>query len=360
MSLTLLMLTVDGAQKISRVLPRIADIADELVIGIDATTTDNTEAVARRFTDRVFMVPHSGFCGSGRADHVGAVEYMLQHCRGDWVLRIDHDETLSPHWHDRSYVRRLLTDRCATHAWIPRRWLVPPGDLYISNRHWQPDHQLRLFRNIPSLIRFNKKAHEPPVIVGEPRYLADCWIEHWDYVWHNRAVREQKVRFYASLNVYTGEEYYLYEDQSFETKPLSHTQTVSISNEHNIGISPFAAEVRILDRPKKFRRGELEPLVISITNRSSRAFLPGDGWSRPPNVAVSYHWFEEDGRVLQWDYDRSSTAQPIFPGESALMFLRVLTPDRPGTYLVQPDLVEEHVAWFSEHCAIETSAVVVE
>lgn len=195
MSLTLLMLTINGSQKLARVLPALAGIADELVIGIDDSTTDNTLSVARDFTDRIFAVPHAAFRAGGQPDHVVQLKYMLPYCQGDWVLKIDHDETLSPHWHDREYVNALLSDRSATRVWIPRRWVVPPGDRYISSRHWQPDYQLRLFRNVPSLIRFNTKAHDPPVIAGEARFPADCWIEHWDYVWHDRATREQKVRF---------------------------------------------------------------------------------------------------------------------------------------------------------------------
>src|SRR5262249_37103767 len=152
-----------------------------------------------------------------------AIECVLPHCRGDWVLRIDQDETLSPQWHDCSYVQNLLADRAMTHCWLPRRWAVPPGDRYISNRHWHPDYQLRLIRNISSLVIFNRSPHSPLVVAGESRRLSDSWIIHWDYVWHDRAMREGKVEFYKALGSYTGEEFYLYEEQRYETRPLNYT-----------------------------------------------------------------------------------------------------------------------------------------
>jgi hypothetical protein len=342
------------------VLPKLVGVADELVIGIDESTTDNTEKVAREFTSRIFTVPHAAYLGAGQSGHVGAVEWMLPHCKGDWVLRIDHDETLSPHWHDRDYVDELLSDRYATHVWIPRRWVLPPGDRYISSRHWQPDYQLRLFRNIPSLIRFNKKAHEPPVIVGEARSLADCWIEHWDYLWHDRTVREQKVQFYSSLNVYTGADYYLYENQRYETRELSYIAAPVILKDLPKENGTFNAAVRVVDRPEVFCAGTLEPVLLLITNTSSRVFWPADGWSSRENAFVSYHWFHEDGRLLQWDYPRSGLPRRIPPKTSALIFLRVQAPTEPGRYVLEPDLVEEGVAWVSYHCPMDSCEVVVE
>lgn len=86
----------------------------------------------------------------------------------------------------------------------------------------------------------------------------------------------------------------------------------------------------------------------------------GDGWSPPANVGVSYHWFHADGQVLKWDYSRTSVPRWIQPGDSALMFLRVWAPEQPGRYLIQPDLVEDGVSWFSQHCPMEKWEVVVE
>src|SRR5579883_603958 len=127
MRLTVLVLAWNAQDKLARFLPELTGVGDELVVAIDDTTTDGSADVARRFTDKVYPVPHISFFGRGRAEDLNAVECMLPYCAGDWVLRVDKDETLSPQWHDRGYVEALLSDRAATHVCIPRRMVVPPG-----------------------------------------------------------------------------------------------------------------------------------------------------------------------------------------------------------------------------------------
>src|SRR5437868_4056411 len=120
MRLTVLVLTLNAEKKLARILPELVDVGDELVVAVDDTTTDASAEVARRFTDKVYPVPHGAYMGRGRAEDLNPIECMLPYCNGDWILRMDHDETLSSLWHDRSYVDGLLDDRAATHFCIPR------------------------------------------------------------------------------------------------------------------------------------------------------------------------------------------------------------------------------------------------
>src|SRR5204863_5339450 len=131
---------------LARILPELVSVGDELVVAVDDSTTDASADVARRFTKKVYSVPHSAYQGRGRAEDLNPIEWMLPYCSGDWVLRMDQDETLSSLWHDRSYVDNLMGDSAATHYCIPRRMVVPPGDRYIANGAWYPDFQLRLYR----------------------------------------------------------------------------------------------------------------------------------------------------------------------------------------------------------------------
>jgi glycosyltransferase involved in cell wall biosynthesis len=352
--LTLLILALNAEKELARILPELRDIGDEMVIGIDDTTTDGTAEIARQFTDRVYPVPHGGFCGRGGAEDLNAVECMLPYCRGDWVLRVDQDETLSPLWHDREYVGSLLSDRAATHFWLPRRWIVPPGDHYISNHHWYPDFQLRLFRNIPSLLAFNRTPHAPPAMAGQSRPLTDSWILHWDYVWHDRPTREAKVGFYRALETYTGEEFYLYEEQRYEIRPLNFIYPLpsgeAADTETPRGTGSFHATLELLDWPAALQAGKAEPVLIGIRNNSNRAFRPSSKLVRPANVYLSYHWYTPEREVYEWEGPRHDLPKPLRPGDAASCFVSVAAPEQPGDYLFQPDLLEEGVAWFSSHC----------
>jgi hypothetical protein len=328
MRLTVLVLTLNSEKKLARILPDLVDVGDELVIGIDETNTDESPAVARRFTNKVHTVPHAAFFGRGREDDLNAVEYMLPYCSGDWVLRIDHDETLSALWHDPSYVASLLDDHAATHFSIPRRMVVPPGDRYISSGGWFPDYQLRLFRNIPSLIVFNRRPHKRPRIAGEQRFLSDSWIIHWK------------------------DDYAIFDEQTFETRPLSYVYPKPSPGGLHGGIQgPFCASIEVLDCPPIMRAGELEPVLVAITNRSDQVLRPASDFIRPASVFLSWHWYVAESNIIfKWEGARLELPRPLAPGECATHFMSVGAPPIPGDYLFQPDLVEELVAWFSATC----------
>jgi hypothetical protein len=330
MRLSLLVLTLNAEKKLTRILPDLVGIADELVIGYDDSTSDGSVEVARRFTDKVYPVPHAAYMGRGRAEDLNPIECMLPYCSGDWVLRIDHDETLSPLWHDRGYVESLLDDRDATHFCIPRRMVVPPGDRYIASGAWYPDFQLRLYRNIPSLVVFNRRPHERPRIAGEQRFLSDAWIIHWK------------------------DDVPIFDDQVFRTRPLDFVYPPAVPVALDGGKQgPFCASIQVLDCPPVMKAGSLEPVLVSITNWSDQVLRPASHFIRASTVFLSWHWFTAaTGRIYEWEGARLDLPKAIAPGECAAAIMGVTAPAAPGEYLFQPDLVEEFVAWFSANCAI--------
>ena len=352
-SLTIFIFTIDGAEKLAAIVPPLLDVADELVIGVDDASRDRSFDVARTFTEKVVSVPHALL-----ASRATAIPFILPHCSGDWVLRIDHDETLSAHWSERGYVERLLSNRSVTHVWIPRRWILPPGDRFIASFPWQPDYQLRLFRNVPSLIQLSPELHGLDAVVGEPFFVTDAWINHLDFVWTDRAAREAKVRYYAERGV-SNAEFYFYEEQSYETKPADWSPELPRFGAYEPSASPFHASLRLVDAPKDVYAASHATVLLSVRNDSSRSFVPGNGWSRDANVKAAYHWRALGSDVATSEHPRTPLPCRLEPGESTLLYLIVQTPAEPGRYTLQPDLIEEHVAWFSDHCAIEPLELIV-
>jgi hypothetical protein len=362
MRLTLLIPAINGEQELARILPQLSNIGDELVIGIDDTTTDRTADVARRYTDRIYPVPHEGFRGRGRPDDLNAIECLLPYCRGDWVLRVDQDETLSPQWRDRTYVNKLLDDPAATHYWIPRRLVVPSGGEYVCSGILFPDFQLRLYRNIPSLIQFNRRPHDPPRIAGEQRYIADSWIVHWDSVWHDSARRQEKIQFNRELGYAAGEfdpPDFSRGLEEFPLRPLDFTYPSASRclTEAPVTGDPFAVAIEILDCPPVMRVGTSGTILIALKNCSNRILYPSSQFVRPGNMFLSYHWSTDKGQVYWWDYERHELPGPLPPGAFAERFLSIFVPKEPGDYFFQPDLVEENVSWVSWHYPIPGRAV---
>jgi len=59
MKLSIATITISKEKQLSALLSSLKPIADELVVFVDNTTTDNSLAVARTFTDRAYLVQHS-------------------------------------------------------------------------------------------------------------------------------------------------------------------------------------------------------------------------------------------------------------------------------------------------------------
>ncbi|HUG36760.1 MAG TPA: glycosyltransferase family 2 protein [Candidatus Limnocylindrales bacterium] len=139
--------------------------ADEVVV-VDAESADKTVALAREFTDRVWVRPWPGF--------VAQKNFAIEQATGDWVLALDADEQVTPALAER--VRAILrADGPADGYSIPRQnmfwgaW-VRHGGLY-------PDWQLRLFRRRSG--RFSGEGvHESVRVDGTVERLAEPMLHH--------------------------------------------------------------------------------------------------------------------------------------------------------------------------------------
>jgi glycosyltransferase involved in cell wall biosynthesis len=110
-----------------------AQWADEIVV-VDSGSTDETVAIARRFTDRVVVRDWPGY---GAQKNVAAA--LASH---DWILSLDADERITPALAQE--IRRLLTADPPQAAYrVPRvTWHL---GRWIRSTDWYPDHQLRLY-----------------------------------------------------------------------------------------------------------------------------------------------------------------------------------------------------------------------
>ncbi len=84
-------------------------------------------------------------------------------------------------------------------------------------------------------------------------------------------------------------------------------------------------------------------LPVRITNKSEEVFPFGKGV-----FGLSYHLLANNETILQYDNDRCYLTEPLEPGADKMIELIVHAPDEPGVYLLDIDLVWEHVIWFRE------------
>ena len=89
-------------ERLAGCLESFADLVDEIVVVHDGPCADETLAIARRFTDKVFTTE----ARSGSSEF--ARPFALEHCTKEWVLVIDADERLSPEL--RTSLRSLIDE----------------------------------------------------------------------------------------------------------------------------------------------------------------------------------------------------------------------------------------------------------
>jgi hypothetical protein len=92
------------------------------------------------------------------------------------------------------------------------------------------------------------------------------------------------------------------------------------------------------------RTGENAVVRIGVRNTGRLAW---DSRADPP-ILLSYHWRPAGGdRFVVFDGVRTAFAAPVWPGERALVDVRVRPPRQPGRYRLEWDLVQEGRLWFS-------------
>jgi len=164
--LSVVIVTLNEEERIRGCLESVA-WADEIVV-VDSESQDKTVQIAREMTDHVLVRPWAGFAAQKN--------FAIAQARGEWILSLDADETVSSAL--RADIERVLRgEGRATGYAVPRRnvfwgaW-VRHGGLY-------PDWQVRLFEN--GRGTFNARAvHESLTIDGPVEHLAGH-LEHRSY-----------------------------------------------------------------------------------------------------------------------------------------------------------------------------------
>lgn len=164
-TLSIAMIVKDESGRLPRCLASVGGLADQIVV-VDTGSGDGTPELARSRGAEVFHLPWGD-------DFAAARNAALGHCRGDWVLVLDADETLDALDHPR--LREALADpRAQAYRLILRNYYagggrtiqgVPPvrnTSPYTEGRefsHYADGYGLRLCRRLPGLA-FEGRIHE--------------------------------------------------------------------------------------------------------------------------------------------------------------------------------------------------------
>jgi hypothetical protein len=111
----------------------------------------------------------------------------------------------------------------------------------------------------------------------------------------------------------------------------------------------FSAAIMLVDTIDQFRAGCQQTLDVLVKNTSSSAWpslARSDG--RRFRVQLGNHWLDESGKTLVLDDGRSALPFDLRPGQEVQMRLPVNPPRNTGDYILEIDMVQEFVAWFTQ------------
>lgn len=93
----------------------------------------------------------------------------------------------------------------------------------------------------------------------------------------------------------------------------------------------------------QMRPRERVQVAVHVENSSLRIWEAGG----PRPFRLGYHLLSESGDSVSYDGERTQLPHDLVPGDSVMIDARVAAPDEPGTYIIEWDMMQENVAWFS-------------
>lgn len=181
--LSVIIICRDEAHQIARCLESVR-FADEIVV-LDSGSTDDTVAVARRFTPHVFHQPWLGFGPQKNA--------AIDRATGDWVLAIDCDEWVSEAL---SIAIRGAMDAPARHAGFRLRRQSTLLGRPVRFGDWMRDRPLRLFRR--GAGRFSDDAVHERLMLDGPEGLLHGTLHHHPF--HSMHAMVETMNRYSDLS----------------------------------------------------------------------------------------------------------------------------------------------------------------
>lgn len=86
---------------------------------------------------------------------------------------------------------------------------------------------------------------------------------------------------------------------------------------------------------------------LLVKNLSQVSWPSGGPRDAKYKVRVGNRWLDSTG--TQKEDAKGELPYDLQPGDTAEVFIVITTPQTPGSYTLEFDLVQEHVTWFREH-----------
>lgn len=367
MTLSVCCATSDPGARVAATLRQLRPVADEIVLAVDSQLDPNSLGRYAEVADRLL-----------RYEFVDSVEqampFVAAQCTGDWILRIDGDELLTPALI--AQLPELIRARDIFQYWLSCRWLFPDADHYLAQPPWHWSTP-RLVRNDPATLWHRGLSHGrfeplfPSVHLSEGYY-------HLALLVKDIAFREAKVAHYLSIQ--SGHSRRVLEDdvtafylpeqeRRFGVTPVpvpisdrvAIAEVLGASGEELSG-SPteeipmwswseiqrfwprrtlsddaYRGEIETFERAPRLYGGQQRLLTVRVSNTGTEHW---PGLDREPWIKLSHRWLAVEGLA---DGEWTDTWLPagLAAATSALVPMAIEAPLRAGPHTLELSLVHE-------------------
>ena len=114
---------------------------------------------------------------------------------------------------------------------------------------------------------------------------------------------------------------------------------------------PFEASIAGLSVegvPGKMRAGEVATVRVTVRNLSPYVWPARGRSDLTYTLNVADSWLDGDGRIVNNLDGRNNLPRDLWPGEEAVVPLRIKAPATPGDYVLEFDMVQEGVTFFKD------------
>ena len=111
----------------------------------------------------------------------------------------------------------------------------------------------------------------------------------------------------------------------------------------------YVASLSLAAGPARARPSEEVSFRVRVENVGLAAWpARGEGTDERGAVHLGSHLLRADEEEVEWDYGRASLPADVRPGEAFEVEITLGAPATAGSYVVEFDMVAEHVAWFED------------
>ena len=353
------------------ILASLRGVADEVVVAVEEARAGDVGAAIGDLADTLLVFPQTS-----PADR--PIAWLFGACSATWIFNVDDYEVPSPALV--AALPELVRREDITHAWVARRWLYPTQQTYLAARPWGTEFQLRLALADERFLQFSDVFHRPLVCHGPSTYLEPpLW--HLDAVLNPAARRRLKAAAYERerpgmrleglahntglyvpelhpeldlLPVPDEEREVIAAALAFPAAPpgvrratLVHASAADV-DQGWVGPpypeSLYRATLVASSAPAPMIAGVQHTVDVQVTNESGIVWRWGP--DARPELRLAYQWRRGSDAVDEPKALRTTFPSDLPPGTTSLVPVHVVAPEQPGAYVLEIDLVHEHVCRF--------------